>query len=327
MSLLAIFQNPLIVKDSGIELRDCIHHSLWNFLSSCEIMSTATAPLKIAFTPHHPPPPRRHALLIGVQNYNENPLDGSLNDVQALHDILALQYNFRPNDITLVTDNGSRRPTRTNILSAIHNLVHNAQANDSFLIYYAGHGTRYSGSMYSDLPSMQEDVVEAICPIDRGSVVNGEMVFDITDRDIDAIVSGVSARLTCIFDCCHSGTVLDIMNCRSTKVRYANPLPDMGRALYQKSQKCLRVGRNSEYHIFILACKSYQIALECNTDSGDRIHGAFTQALLHALESDIERTMIYEQLMGQIGVLPSQTPVIYAGSYTGRLWSIGGFIS
>ncbi|KAK0207170.1 hypothetical protein DFS33DRAFT_1239028, partial [Desarmillaria ectypa] len=80
------------------------------------------------------------ALLIGVQDYNENPLDGSLNVVQALHDVLALQYHFRPEDITLMTDNGSKQPTRTNILSGIRDLVYIAQANDSFLISYARHG-------------------------------------------------------------------------------------------------------------------------------------------------------------------------------------------
>ncbi|KAK0439941.1 uncharacterized protein EV420DRAFT_1236498, partial [Desarmillaria tabescens] len=69
------------------------------------------------------PLPSRHALLIGVQYYNENPLDGCLNDVQALHDVLALQYHFSRNDITLMTDNDCRRPTRANILNAIHNLV------------------------------------------------------------------------------------------------------------------------------------------------------------------------------------------------------------
>ncbi|KAK0439942.1 uncharacterized protein EV420DRAFT_1650706 [Desarmillaria tabescens] len=169
---------------------------------------------------------------------------------------------------------------------------------------------------------MQEDVVEAICPIDRGSIVNGEMVFDITDRDIDAIVSGVSTRITFVLDCCHGGTMVDVLNCRSGKVRYANPLPDMGKALYQKSEKHLLRERSWESHIFLVACKDYQIALEACANSSAKTHGAFTEALLHALKSDEERTMTYEQLMGRIGGLPLQTPVIHGNGIEGRLWSV-----
>ncbi|SJL12683.1 uncharacterized protein ARMOST_16114 [Armillaria ostoyae] len=267
--------------------------------------------------------PKRRALLIGIQYYKENPLDGPLNDVQGLHDVLVRLNHFCPHDITLITDHTSMQPTRANILDAIHNLVRDAQENDSLLIYYAGHGTRYSGSVYSRSPSMQEDVVEAICPIDRGSISNGEMVFDITDRDIDAIISGISAKITFVLDCCHGGTMVDVQNCRSGKVRYANPLPDMGRALYEKSGERLFWGRGCESHIFLVACKGYQIALEGFAEPSAKIHGAFTQALLHTLKSDAERTMTYEQLMGQIGALPLQTPVILGDGYSERLWSVG----
>ncbi len=271
----------------------------------------------------HPPLPKRRALLIGIQYYKENPLDGPLNDIEGLHDVLVRLNHFRPNDITLITDHTSTQPTRANILGAIRNLVRDAQENDSLLIYYAGHGTRYSGSVYSRSPSMQEDVVEAICPIDRGSVANGEMVFDITDRDIDAIISGISAKITFVLDCCHGGTMVDVQNCRSGKVRYAKPLPDMGRVLYKKSGEHLFWGRGCESHIFLVACKGYQIALEGFAEPSAKIHGAFTQALLHALKSDAERTMTYGQLMARIGALPSQTPVIHGDGYTGRLWSVG----
>ncbi len=208
-----------------------------------------------------------------------------------------------------------------NILGAICDLVHDAQENNSLLIYYAGHGTRYSGSVYSRSPSMQEDVVEAICPIDWGSIANGEMVFDITDRDIDAIISRISAKITFVLDCCHGGTMVDVQNCRSGKVRYANP--DVGRVLYEKSGEHGIWGRGCESHIFLIACKGYRIALEGFAEPSAKIHGSFTQALLYALKSDAERTMTYGQLMARIGALPLQTPIIHGDGYTGRLWSVG----
>ncbi|KAK0494908.1 caspase domain-containing protein [Armillaria luteobubalina] len=275
------------------------------------------------YTQDGPVIPKRRALLIGIQYYKENPLDGPLNDVQGLHDVLIRLNHFHPNDITLITDHTSIRPTRANILGAIRNLVRDVREKDSLLIYYAGHGTRYSGSVYSRSPSMQEDVVEAICPIDRGSIANGEMVFDITDIDINTIIYGISAKITFVLDCCHGGTMVDVQNCTSGKVRYVNPLPDMGRVLYEKSGERLFLDRSSESHIFLVACKGYQIALECFTEPSAKIHGAFTQALLQALKSDAERTMTYGQLMARIGPLPSQTPIIHGDGYTGRLWSVG----
>ncbi len=117
--------------------------------------------------------------------------------------------------------------------------------------------------------------------------------------------------------------MVDVQNCRSGKVRYAKPLPDMGRGLYKKSGEHLFWGRGCESHIFLVACKGYQIALEGFAEPSAKIHGAFTQALLHALKSDAERTMTYGQLMARIGALPSQTPVIHGDGYTGRLWSVG----
>ncbi len=314
-------QNTLIFNGCGAPL-----HSGKNYFSTSYFFE-ASETTRDSYTQYYPSSPKRRALLIGIQNYDENPLDGPLNDVQGLHDVLTRQYHFHPNDIISITDTGSRQPTRANILSAIRNLVYNAKANDRILIYYAGHGTRYSGSIYSRSPSMQEDVVEAICPIDRGSIVNGEMVFDITDRDINGIISGISAEITFVLDCCHGGTMVDIQHCRSEKVRYANPLPDMGRALYENLGEGMFWSRDCESHIFLVACKGYQIALEGFVETRAKIHGAFTQALIHALESDTERTMTYQQLLGQIGALPSQTPVIHGDGYRRRLWSVGEFLS
>ncbi len=111
------------------------------------------------------------------------------------------------------------------------------------------------------------------------------------------------------------------------KVRYANPLPDMGRALYENLGEGMFWSRDCESHIFLVACKGYQIALEGFVETRAKIHGAFTQALIHALESDTERTMTYQQLLGQIGALPSQTPVIHGDGYRRRLWSVGEFLS
>ncbi|KAK0486301.1 caspase domain-containing protein [Armillaria novae-zelandiae] len=322
LSINSICASKNICNNPGSRGSCVLQYHAEDYFSNLYPFNDSSETARDFYTQDSPTLPKRRALLIGIQYYKENPLDGPLNDVQGLHDVLVRLNHFHPNDITLITDHTSIRPTRANILGAIRNLVRDAQEKDSLLIYYAGHGTRYPGSVYSRSPSMQEDVVEAICPIDRGSIAKGEMVFDITDRDINAIISGISAKITFVLDCCHGGTMVDVENCRSGKIRYTSPLPDMGKVLYESGER-LFGGRSSVSHIFLVACKGYQIALEDFAEPSAKIHGAFTHALLQALKSDAERTMTCGQLMARIGPLPSQTPIIYGDEYTCRLWSVG----
>ncbi|PBK83247.1 hypothetical protein ARMGADRAFT_1170601 [Armillaria gallica] len=161
-----------------------------------------------------------------------------------------------------------------------------------------------------DRPSMQEYVVEAICLMNPRIIVNGEMIFDIIDRCINAIISGIFAKITLVLDCCHGGMMVDIQNCRSEK---------------EKSGEHVLWGRGYKFRIFLVPCKGYQMALEGFAESSAKMHPAFTQALILPLESDAERNITYEQLMGRIGALPSQTLVIHGDEYmSGSLVDLTG---
>ncbi len=120
-------QNTLIFNACGAPL-----HSGKNYFSTSYFFE-ASETTRDSYTQYYPSSPKRRALLIGIQNYDENPLDGPLNDVQGLHDVLTRQYHFHPSDIISITDTGSRQPTRANILSAIRNLVYNARRTIAFL--------------------------------------------------------------------------------------------------------------------------------------------------------------------------------------------------
>ncbi len=260
----------------------------------------------------YPPTTKGHALLIGINHYDDNPLDGCINDVQAIQDLLISHYHYPASDVVTMTDDSPLLlPTRSNILRHMHDMVRNAQEGDSLVIYYAGHGTRYSESIYTTVSSMEEDVVEAICPLDRGKIVNGEMVLDITDRDLSEILSDARANVTLVLDCCHGGSFIDVHNCRSGKVRYANPLLDMGKTLFQGSPTA-RIHHNRALApcIILQACQSFQVAFEGCLDRNSKPHGDFTRALVGALKVDVERTMSYKDLLSHIGSLPFQTPVI-----------------
>lgn len=78
---------------------------------------------------------RKRALLIGI-NYtgSANALNGCINDVKNVKEFLTNLYQFRAEDMVILTDDQSEekfQPTKQNILSAMQWLVNGARENDS----------------------------------------------------------------------------------------------------------------------------------------------------------------------------------------------------
>jgi len=116
------------------------------------------------------------------------------------------RYNFAWDDMVILTDdqkNPAAQPTRANILRAMQWLVNGAQPNDNLFIHYSGHG-----GQTEDLDGDEEDGMdETIYPVDfkqAGMIVDDEMHWIM----VKPLPPG--CRLTAIFDCCHSGSVLDL---------------------------------------------------------------------------------------------------------------------
>lgn len=150
---------------------------------------------------------RRKALLIGI-NYigTPNALKGCINDVRNIRTFLNERYGFRLEDMVVLTDdqqNPVSRPTRANIIRACKWLVEGARPNDSLFLHFSGHG-----GQTEDLDGDEEDGLdETIYPVDfkqTGMIVDDEL-HDILVKPLPA-----GCRLTAIFDCCHSGSVLDL---------------------------------------------------------------------------------------------------------------------
>lgn len=157
---------------------------------------------------------RRKALLVGI-NYigQKNELRGCINDVKNLSAFLIERYNYKLEDMVILTDDQSdpvRQPTKANIIRAMGWLVSGAQPNDSLFLHYSGHG-----GQTEDLDGDEDDGYdEVIYPVDfkvAGHIVDD----DIHDMVVKPLVQGV--RLTAIFDSCHSGTVMDLPYVYSTK--------------------------------------------------------------------------------------------------------------
>lgn len=102
-----------------------------NLVLLCSVLSMSLhAPLALA---------KPIALLIGINEYhNVQPLEGAVNDVLALRDVLVKRWDFAATDIhTLLNEEA----THANILRELAALKSRSSPNDMVLIYFSGHGT------------------------------------------------------------------------------------------------------------------------------------------------------------------------------------------
>ncbi|KAJ3734051.1 peptidase C14 [Lentinula guzmanii] len=163
----------------------------------------------------------KRALLIGI-NYSESEssLDGCHSDVSRMYKFITQTYGFSEENIIVLKDDNKLedefQPTKANILYWMQWLVKDAQTHDSLLFHYSGHGGQRTDRDGDEMDYNDE----CIYPVDSIPVT------DASDKQIQAtrhkviiddelhlhLVSPlpVGARLTAIFDSCHSGSVLDL---------------------------------------------------------------------------------------------------------------------
>jgi len=157
---------------------------------------------------------RRKALLIGINYFGQRgQLRGCINDVKNMSTYLNQNFGYAREDMVILTDdqqNEMSKPTKRNILRAMHWLVKDARPNDSLFFHYSGHG-----GQTPDLDGDEDDGYdEVIYPVDfrtEGHIVDDDMHLIM----VKPLQPGV--RLTAIFDSCHSGSALDLPYIYSTQ--------------------------------------------------------------------------------------------------------------
>jgi uncharacterized caspase-like protein len=146
---------------------------------------------------------KRKALLIGINYFGQKgELKGCINDVNNVKQFIQSQYKF--NDIRVLTDDQqSNLPTRSNILDSFRWLVQDAREGDCLFLHYSGHGA-HQDDKHGDEADGQD---ETLVPVDY------QKAGMITDDDVHgALVAPLQrgVRLTAVFDCCHSGSIMDL---------------------------------------------------------------------------------------------------------------------
>ncbi len=225
---------------------------------------------------------RRRALLIGINDYAAagNPsaprgirnLEGAVNDVTAMREMLLARYGFEDPDVLVLTD---QEATREAILQSIQNhLEAPAKKGDVLLFYFSGHGSQVLNSRSDEPDHMDETIVPA-------DALGGKP--DIRDKELRALFNRILERragLTIVLDSCHSGSgvrgLLDATLFRSVG-------PDR-RDLKDSSPPG---PRPEDLGALVLsASQDYDLAYEAVDEYG-RPHGAFSLALIRAMRDSL----------------------------------------
>lgn len=202
----------------------------------------------------------KKALVIGI-NYVGTPsrLNGCINDAKSIEAYLK-ENNFT--NIKLLTDETSIKPTKANILNEIKNLLQNSNKNDSLFIFYSGHGS-YTLDRNGDEADGYD---ELIVPLDFNYI---------KDDDLKAVINTygkTDTNLTVLFDCCNSGTALDLKYQILEKVNYDDITENE---------------RNSETPcntVFISGCLDEQVSLE--TVVNNKVQGLMTWSFLETVRNE-----------------------------------------
>ena len=152
----------------------------------------------------------RRALVVAIDEYADpavRPLHGSVNDGNAMVDLLRKQLGFADEEILYLKNSEA---TRQAILDGMDNwLVAGTKPGDKVFFYYAGHGY-YIFDSSGDEKDEAVPLDEAICPHDTDTATMNDAVKKgnmIIDDEIALRLEQLDGRqVVSIFDSCHAGT-------------------------------------------------------------------------------------------------------------------------
>jgi metacaspase-1 len=141
----------------------------------------------------------KKALLVGINDYpgSQNDLQGCVNDITDVYDVLVKYFGFLSADLTLLSN---KRATGSAILGGLQKLVTGAESGDVLVFHYSGHGSQVRDSEGDEL---KDGLDEIICPWDfdwDGKYIKDDDLAELFGR----LKKGV--HLEVILDSCHSGT-------------------------------------------------------------------------------------------------------------------------
>lgn len=146
----------------------------------------------------------KKALLIGI-NYKgtDAELNGCINDVRNMNNILINNFDYKAENIRILSEEHSISPTRKNMEDNINWLVRDVKAGDTIFFHYSGHGSNIADRNGDETDGRDEVLV----PLDylKNGVVSDDWLYTNMVTKVPA-----GATLWAFTDCCHSGTMIDL---------------------------------------------------------------------------------------------------------------------
>jgi len=141
------------------------------------------------------------SLMVGINYRNTNSeLRGCINDVNSLKKFLNDNNKVSKDNILTLTDDTALKPTRDNILEKYKELLINSEKGDVLYFTYSGHGSYTFDRNGDELDGNDELLVS----IDHKGIIDDEL------KEIANQYLKEGVTLFVLFDCCHSGTLLDL---------------------------------------------------------------------------------------------------------------------
>jgi len=218
----------------------------------------------------------KRALLIGINKYRAVPkLQGSLNDIDTMKQVLITRWGFPERHIRILTD---EQATRAGILAALNQFVGETGPQDTVYIHYSGHGSQVA-DLNGDEPD--DNLDETLVPQDGRTGT----VPDITDDELETIFKRLpTARAFIVLDSCHSGTATRSLDIRTRSIPQDTRL-DLYRPAPGSSEVRTRGGIQAlpARYVLMTGAASHQEALDGPVEG--RYHGFFSYALSQSLRS------------------------------------------
>jgi hypothetical protein len=317
----------------------------------CLSLLAASLPAVAHAAPAPAPAPAKYAMLVGINKYPGNALNGCVNDVTNLREMLVDNFGFSPENVVMLTD---EEATRANILSKLDGFGSRLHRDDLFVFAYSGHGTLFPDAYSEEIDETESLHFEAdernegkpffedgkydaaICPVDSRETSSGKPWHNlILDDELYARFSKLAAQGTFInylTDSCFSGTQgRDLYKTRSMKLKDALGIPvDQ----IQKPARQHRAGARDVggRYLVISSSNSLQPSSEWRDDKGQPC-GLFSyvfQKLVKLQEGKITYKELYESSEYVIKQLskdhqdPQMDTRFYSGSLDEQVFTIPG---
>ena len=225
--------------------------------------------------------PSKFALLIGINKYDPSlnaDLNGCVNDVENMYEILTKTYGFPHDNVRMLTD---YRATGEAMFARMEWLLSHTIPGDELVLHYSGHGSQIRDR---DGDELNDYLDEILCPTD----LDWDKPF--TDDDISWLFNKKAdgVFLTFICDSCHSGSMT-----RSTdftphisppKIRYIHPPLDIKSRDGVEDLNVQQVGVDTLDHVLISGCRDDQTSADAHIDG--MWQGAMTASLIQAIKNN-----------------------------------------